>query len=240
MSRPAPTASRRSRALYMTFMEGQGHDAQGFDHSDLMHPAYAEISARAAALPSLLMDAARDLLSREPLSRALELLVPALPTGLLDNEPVHQQLQRLFDQPNRTNDFRQLKARLTLAAIDGEHCVAGALTKTVHATTVALNKGVDLLLYLNLLVPFDATTRGRRMHPRQNMAGLVFQQTLHWLRRRRATLRPQLARHGIQLRDDVLDGSQHRLMAPATGGSRLGKALARLQHALRQRREAQV
>ena len=36
-----------------------------------------------------------------------------LPTGLLDNEAVHLQLQRLFDQPGRTNDFRQLRARLT-------------------------------------------------------------------------------------------------------------------------------
>jgi predicted acylesterase/phospholipase RssA len=319
------------RALCAAFIEGQGEDAEGFDPSDLMRPAYTEIARRAVALPGLLVDAAWDVLSRKPLSRALERLGPALPTGLLDNEAVHQQLQRLFGRAGRTNDFRQLRARLTLVAthlnsgqaapfgrpgwdhvpisravqasaalpglfppveIDGEHYVDGALKKTVHAT-VALDEGMDLLLCLNPLVPFDATASGHRLlpripslvegglpavmsqtfrslihsrmalgfkhyerlypdtdilliepdpedaalffantfsyHQRHEMAEHVYQQTLHWLRRRRATLRPQLARHGITLRDDVLDEPRH-LLAPAPEGNRLGQALARLQH----------
>ncbi|RPE73154.1 putative acylesterase/phospholipase RssA [Tibeticola sediminis] len=40
--------------------------------------------------------------------------------------------------------------------IDGKHYVDGALKKTLHATVV-LDEGVDLLLCLNPLVPFDAT-----------------------------------------------------------------------------------
>ena len=36
------------------------------------------------------------------LSSALERLGPALPTGLLDNGPLQQQLQRLFEQPGRS------------------------------------------------------------------------------------------------------------------------------------------
>ena len=331
------------RALCAAFIQGQGEDAQGFDPSDLMRPAYSEIVRRAVALPGLLVDAAWDVLSRKPLSRALERLGPALPTGLLDNEAVHLQLQRLFDQPGRTNDFRRLRARLTLVAthlnsgqaapfgrpgwdhvpisravqasaalpglfppvdIDGEHYVDGALKKTVHAT-VALDEGVDLLLCLNPLVPFDAAASGRRLlpripslvqgglpavmsqtfrslihsrmelgfkhyerlypdtdilliepdpedaalffantfsyHQRQEMAEHVYQQTLLWLRRRRATLRPLLVHHGITLRDDVLD-EPHHLLVPAPEGNRLGQALARLQntvdelqHTLRQR-----
>jgi predicted acylesterase/phospholipase RssA len=39
-----------------------------------------------------------------------------LPTGVLDNEGIHRQIQRLFSQPGRSNDFRQLRARLTLVA----------------------------------------------------------------------------------------------------------------------------
>ena len=48
--------------------------------------------------------------------------------------------------------------------IGGEHYVDGALNKTLHAS-VALEQGVDLLLCINPLVPFDASkaTRGGRL-----------------------------------------------------------------------------
>jgi NTE family protein len=45
-------------------------------------------------------------------------------------------------------------------AIDGEHYVDGALNKTLHAS-VALDQGVDLLLCVNALVPFDASSATR-------------------------------------------------------------------------------
>jgi predicted acylesterase/phospholipase RssA len=41
--------------------------------------------------------------------------------------------------------------------IDGQHYVDGALKKTMHAS-VALDAGVDLMICLNPLVPFNATT----------------------------------------------------------------------------------
>ncbi|HEX5863974.1 MAG TPA: patatin-like phospholipase family protein [Casimicrobiaceae bacterium] len=44
--------------------------------------------------------------------------------------------------------------------IDGEHYVDGALNKTLHAS-VALDQGVDLLLCVNPLVPFDASSAAR-------------------------------------------------------------------------------
>ncbi|TMH23525.1 MAG: patatin family protein [Betaproteobacteria bacterium] len=44
--------------------------------------------------------------------------------------------------------------------IDGEHYVDGALNKTLHAS-VALDQGVDLLLCVNPLVPFDASLAAR-------------------------------------------------------------------------------
>jgi predicted acylesterase/phospholipase RssA len=40
--------------------------------------------------------------------------------------------------------------------IEGQHFVDGALNKTMHAS-VALDEGVDLMLCLNPLVPFDAS-----------------------------------------------------------------------------------
>ena len=45
--------------------------------------------------------------------------------------------------------------------IDGEHYVDGALNKTLHAS-VALDRGIDLLLCVNPLVPFDATAAAQR------------------------------------------------------------------------------
>jgi predicted acylesterase/phospholipase RssA len=45
-------------------------------------------------------------------------------------------------------------------AIEGRHYVDGALNKTLHAS-VALDQGVDLLLCVNPLVPFDASSAAR-------------------------------------------------------------------------------
>ena len=47
--------------------------------------------------------------------------------------------------------------------IDGEHFVDGALNKTLHAS-VALDEGVQLLLCVNPLVPFDASAAARGQH----------------------------------------------------------------------------
>lgn len=45
--------------------------------------------------------------------------------------------------------------------IDGEHYVDGALNKTLHAS-VALDEGVTLLICINPLVPFDASSAAHR------------------------------------------------------------------------------
>jgi NTE family protein len=45
--------------------------------------------------------------------------------------------------------------------IDGEHYVDGALNKTLHAS-VALDQGVELLLCVNPLVPYDSSAAARR------------------------------------------------------------------------------
>ncbi len=58
--------------------------------------------------------------------------------------------------------------------VDGEHYVDGALNKTLHAS-VALDQGIDLLLCVNPLVPFDASSarrRGRVEMEKINQGGL--------------------------------------------------------------------
>ncbi|WP_114969822.1 patatin-like phospholipase family protein [Rhodoferax ferrireducens] len=184
------------RALCASFIENDNEPSETFDPSWLLAPAYGEFSRRATLLPGLLVSAMWHLTAgRKSFVHALERLGPALPTGVFSNEKINIELSRLFSQAGRTNDFRQLKTRLTLVAtdldtgeavpfgrpgrdhvpiskavqassalpglfppveIDGSYYVDGALTKTMHAS-VALDEGIDLMLCLNPLVPFDAT-----------------------------------------------------------------------------------
>jgi predicted acylesterase/phospholipase RssA len=147
-------------------------------------------------LPGLTVSALwRLAVERRSLISALERLGPGLPTGVFSSDEVDRRLTALFSREGRTNDFRQLRTKLTLVAtnldsgdaapfgrpgwdhvpisravqassalpglfppveIDEHYYVDGALKKTMHAS-VALDDGMDLLLCLNPLVPFDAT-----------------------------------------------------------------------------------
>jgi NTE family protein len=191
------------RELCNSFIDNEQTLAKGADTSDrfdpawLMRPAVSEFVRRSIMLPGLLAAAVwRATVQGKSLVSALELLGPALPTGIFSNEEVETRMAAMFSKPGRTNDFRQLRTRLTLVAtdldsgdaapfgqpgwdhvpisravqassalpglfppveIDDGYYVDGALKKTLHAS-VALQEGVDLLLCLNPLVPFDATT----------------------------------------------------------------------------------
>lgn len=184
------------RALCAAFIENDPSQSDSFDPAWLMEPAWGEFAQRAQVLPGLLARAAWQMAAHgKTFTRALEGLAPALPTGAFSNRKVHSEMARLFSAPGRSNDFRQLKTRLTLVAtnldsseptlfgrpgwdhipisqavqassslpglfppvqIEGQHYVDGALKKTMHAS-VALDEGVDLLICLNPLVPFDAS-----------------------------------------------------------------------------------
>jgi predicted acylesterase/phospholipase RssA len=181
--------------------------------------------------------------------------------------------------------------------IDGRFYVDGALKKTLHAS-VLLDEGLDLLICLNPLVPFDARPaaaavagariprmvggglptvlsqtfrtlihsrlelgmRGyERSHPettillfepdhrdarmylantfgyaqRRALAEHAYQQTRHLLRARRGVLRRQLAAHGLNLLDAVLDEPRKQLLgSPAAGAPTLATALRRLDEVL--------
>ena len=192
------------RALCSLFIQSDeqkptlgGPQAETFDPTLLMEPATSELARRAIMLPGLLVSAWwRLLVERKPVMNVLERLGAALPTGVFSNRLIDVQLAKLFSAPGRTNDFRQLKAKLTLVAtnldnaesvafgrpgwdhvpisqavqasaalpglfppveIDDHYFVDGALKKTMHAS-VAMDNGIDLMLCLNPLVPFDATT----------------------------------------------------------------------------------
>lgn len=85
-------------------------------------PAYGAWAKRAALLPAVAADAIRALTTvrgRRGLE-SLERTARLLPVGIFDNDSVRSYLARLFARPGRTDDFRRLKHRLTVVAVDLE------------------------------------------------------------------------------------------------------------------------
>lgn len=111
------------RALCASFIENDQESSEVFDPSWLLSPAMAEFALRIATLPGLLASAVWQLTAgQKSLVHALERLGPVLPTGVFSNEKIHSEMARLFSQAGRTNDFRQLKTRLTLVATNLDSC----------------------------------------------------------------------------------------------------------------------
>ena len=105
------------RELCASFIENDSAPSETFDPSWLLVPAYGEFVRRGLKLPGLLFSAFWQLaVQRKPLVRVVEHLSSSLPTGVFSNHQIHTQLERLFNQNGRTNDFRKLKTRLTLVA----------------------------------------------------------------------------------------------------------------------------
>lgn len=106
------------RQLCEAFIEDRATEHR-FDPAWLMTPAWAEFGARLQRLPGLLGAALWDWgVQGKSATHAFERLGAALPTGVLDNEGIHRQIEALFSRPGRSNDFRQLRARLTLVATE--------------------------------------------------------------------------------------------------------------------------
>jgi predicted acylesterase/phospholipase RssA len=312
--------------VYGLFIEETGVEG-ALTPEVFMRPAFREYLERARTVPPILARSLWNYATR-PLSHgALEsfaALGSAIPTGIFDNDTIHQYLQAVFTRPGRTDDFRQLSRRLYLVAtdldtgesvsfgrpghehvpiskavqasaalpglfppveIDGHHFVDGALKKTLHASE-ALDDGARLVICVNPIVPYDASLaseKGRGRHSRLVEGGLpvvlsqtfraiihsrmtagiakyrsqyrgadvvlfepdaddseifftnvfgyatrqrlcehAYARTRRDLLRRRATLEPILARHGIRLNEAVLGDPDRRLcMRLARPASRL-------------------
>ena len=105
------------RELCAAFIENGTESSEVFDPAWLMVPAYGEFLRRSLMLPGLLATSLwRATFGGKSLLNALETLGPALPTGVFSNDEIDVRLARFFSKPGRTNDFRALKAKLTLVA----------------------------------------------------------------------------------------------------------------------------
>lgn len=105
------------RELCAAFIENDHEVSEVFDPAWLMVPAYGEFLRRSIMLPGLAASALwRVTFGRKSLLNAAEALGPLLPTGIFSNDEIDIRLAKLFSKPGRTNDFRELKTRLTLVA----------------------------------------------------------------------------------------------------------------------------
>ena len=103
--------------LCAAFIETDAEPSEVFDPAWLMVPAYDEFLRRSIKLPGLLASGIwRATFGGKTLLNALETLGPALPTGIFSNDEIDARLTRFFTKPGRTNDFRELKVKLTLVA----------------------------------------------------------------------------------------------------------------------------
>lgn len=105
------------RELCAAFIETETEPSEVFDPAWLMVPAYGEFLRRSTMLPGLIASSLwRATFGGKTLLNAIEALGPALPTGVFSNDEIDVRLTRFFTKPGRTNDFRELKAKLTLVA----------------------------------------------------------------------------------------------------------------------------
>ena len=113
------------------FITGDSDDAR-FRADTFLRPALFEYLQRAASLPRLTFDWWRSLLL-DPLDMRWSDLVNRfgglVPTGLFDNTEVERFLRDIFTRRGRSNDFRELDAKLFVVAVEldsGEPVLFGA------------------------------------------------------------------------------------------------------------------
>lgn len=109
-----------ARELHQLFIESDAFD-DPFEPDLLLSPALGEYARRMIALPTLFAQAAQHYLA-DPFGRSFfesfTRLARALPAGVFDNSRIGHWLAKHFSEGGRTNDFRNLDAKLFLVATD--------------------------------------------------------------------------------------------------------------------------
>lgn len=102
------------------FITGDPDDVP-FRPESFLRPAFTEYGKRVAAVPRVLFGWWRDLLLRPRtlgVSDAMQRFGDLVPTGLFDNAHVERFLRDAYSRQGRTNDFRELKRKLYVVAVD--------------------------------------------------------------------------------------------------------------------------
>lgn len=93
----------------------------GFEPEIFLRPALREYLSRALSVPGVALDMISELIrhpSRLGHLESIEGIARIIPTGLFDNHMIEQFLARVLSREGRTNDFRALKARLRIVAVE--------------------------------------------------------------------------------------------------------------------------
>jgi predicted acylesterase/phospholipase RssA len=102
------------------FVTESAHDVK-FRPEQFLRPAFYEYAKRLSSVPRVLLRWWRDVLldpSAASANDALNRLGSLIPTGLFDNEEIGRFLARAFSVHGRTNDFRELRRKLFVVAVD--------------------------------------------------------------------------------------------------------------------------
>jgi predicted acylesterase/phospholipase RssA len=196
----AGLANRMTTGELCRIFMAQKHASLKFEPSDFLRPAYREYFQRASRVPKILADSLLSMV-RHPghvgVAQLVSELGKAIPSGIFDNETIHDFLSEALRLTGQSNRFEDLACKLYIIAVDldsgavvrfgseadngvtisravqasaalpglyppveinGRSFVDGALRRTLHASA-ALNEGVDMLIGLNPLVPFDTNTK---------------------------------------------------------------------------------
>jgi len=118
------------------FIENRGEDGLiALKPESLLRPAFAEYGRRAGSVPGLLAGALRHYL-RDPLHGNLfdsfQRLGRAIPAGIFDSAGIDDYLRGLFSRRGRSNDFRDLRARLFLVATELDSGASVAFGEAGH------------------------------------------------------------------------------------------------------------
>ncbi len=108
------------REMHAMFILDRSHQ-DPFEPALLLRPAFGEFLSRMMMAPGLMQGALIAYAAAAPVRGFFESfarLTHGLPNGLFDNNAVARYLARLFSQPGRTNDFRELPHRLFIVAAD--------------------------------------------------------------------------------------------------------------------------
>jgi predicted acylesterase/phospholipase RssA len=106
--------------MHAMFILDRSHD-DPFEPDLLLRPAFGEYAHRLMRMPELIQGALFASFGTSLTGGFIESftrLTRSLPNGVFDNDAIAAYLARLFSQPGRTNDFRELAHKLFVVATD--------------------------------------------------------------------------------------------------------------------------
>jgi predicted acylesterase/phospholipase RssA len=110
----------------MRVVTGQGPQPfQDLDLADLLRPNLAELARKGAQLPLRLAAIGRQLVSQPRQISVMDLalgLAEALPSGLYSGGGIEHYLRKVLADPDRSDDFRELRGELYITATDLDTC----------------------------------------------------------------------------------------------------------------------